>query len=295
MSAMDDQKELLIITNYIEMGRYQHAVDRLLGALEQRPSDGHLVYLYAFCQYCLDRYEEAFDACKTALTGGFRPDTCYYLLSKILLQMDRYQEAEANLLTALDIDPENAEFLAFYGYLHMLLGNNHQALELINQALELDPGSLSALHYKFYYYLGMDDTYGLRSKVMDTYFSLSTNESDRFLKAGMLDYYDFDYQGAEENLRQAFQLDPTNKYILKLLDEINRKPRIYHRWKRVIRRRVLGKLAVARAVLNMKWVLFKGVGLTWETSLLFTVPLALVVMIVAGLILILHGVPLWTK
>ncbi|MEO3946350.1 tetratricopeptide repeat protein [Gorillibacterium sp. CAU 1737] len=287
MSSMEYQRELLIINNYIEMERYSHALELLFKALEKTPSDAYLIYLAALCHYELDQGEEALDACKTALAGGYRPDECYFLLGQIQLQMDRFEAAEAALLAALDLDPQNAEFLAFYGYYHMLTGNNHRALELINQALVFDPENLNALHYKFYYYLGMDDSNGIRSKVVDAYFSKSNDETDRFLKAGMLDYYKYDYKSAEENLRQAFQLDPTNKYILKMLDRITRKPRFYYRWKRIIRRQLQVRLFGVRSAIKLKWVLFKGAGLTRETSVLFTVPLAFLLLLAAVLILIL--------
>ncbi len=279
MIFIDNEKEMLIITNYINMKRYGYALERVSRLLEQEPSEAYLIYLNAYCLYKLERYEEAIDSCKSAFENGYSSNECFYLLCRIHTQTDQYAKAESFLLSALDVDPQNAEYIAYHGYLMMLSGKNYRALELINQALEIDPENLSALHYKFYYYLQQDDSYGIKSKLIDKYFSLSTDESDRFLKAGLLDYHSYNYDSAEENFRQAFQLDPTNMFVLRMLEMTNRKPRFFFRWKRVFRNYIMRKLNVPRTVLKTKWILFKCVGFTRDTIIFVAIFVGLILLL----------------
>lgn len=279
MSFIDNEKEILIITNYIDMKRYSYASEGVSRLLEKDPSDAYLLYLNAYCLYKLERYEEAVDSCKSAYDNGYNSCECYYLLCMIHTQTEQYAKAESFLLSALDVNPQNTEYIAYHGYLMMLSGKYYRALEFINQALEIDPENLSALHYKFYYYLQMDDSLGIKSKLINKYFSLSTDEGDRFLKAGLLDYHNYNYDSAEENFRQAFQLDPTNKFVLRMLEKINRKPRFFFHLKRVIRSYIMRKLTVARSILKAKWILLKFTGLTRDTMIFLAVPAGVILLI----------------
>lgn len=287
MDLLTYDKEMLIIRNYMEMGRYSLAMDRLSAAMQELTADAYVLYLFAFCLYKTEDYNNAIDCCKSAVDNGFDRAEGYFLLSMILLQKDEYEESESILLGALELDPQNPEYLSFYGYLKMFIGNSGDALQLINKALEIDAVNLRALQYKFYYYLDMDDSYGIKSKVIEDYFSLSTDESDRFLKAGLLDYQKQDYKSAEENFRQAFQLDPTNKFILKMLDTINRKPRFIYYWKRKINRRIVKQIAIMKVTMKAKWIIFKYSGITKDTELFVAVPVILLAIIVVILIALL--------
>lgn len=287
MKDLNYDKELLIIDNYIKMDRFSQALDRLANLMEEKFSDAYLIYLYAYCLYRLDKYDEAISSCKDAFENGYNEEECYYLLGRIYIERDQYEEAEKFLLSALEVNPEEPEILACYGYLMMLRRKNYRALELINEALRIDPENLSALHYKFYYYLYMDDTNGIKSGVIEKYFSLAANDSDRFLKAGMLDYHSYNYDSAESNFIQAFQLDPTNKFILKMLERVNQKPRFLFHWKRLLKKFIRNRLAIIRLRLKTKWILFKCVGLTPDTLIIVIVPFILLMLIVITLIIIL--------
>lgn len=281
MKSINYDKELLIIKNYIGMDRYPHALEHLSLLLEENPSDAYLIYLYSYCLYHSNKYPEALSSCKDAFDNGYPRDDCYYLFSQIYTQTDQYKEAENSILSALEIAPQTPDFLAFYGYLMMLMKKDYKALELINEALKIDPENISALHYKFYYYLHMEDTDGIKSGVVEKYFSLSSNECDRFLKAGLLDYYNYNYDSASENFVQAFQLDPTNKFVLKMLERVNQKPRFLFHWKRLARKFIMSHLALARVRLRAKWILFKCVGITRDTLIFVTAPLLLLLLIIA--------------
>ncbi|WOO37676.1 tetratricopeptide repeat protein [Anaerocolumna sp. AGMB13020] len=287
MDLVNYEKEILIIRNYMEMGRYNLAIERLSAAIQERTTDAYLLYLFAFCLYKTEEYNNAIDCCKSAVDNGFDRAEGYFLLSMILLQKDEYEESERLLKAALELAPQNPEYFAFYGYLKLCNGNSRDALQLINHALEIDAVNLSALQYKFYYYLDMDDSYGIKSKVIEDYFALSTDESDRFLKAGLLEYQKHDYKAAEENFRQAFQLDPTNKFILKMLDTINRKPRFIYYWKRKIKRRLAKQFAIMKVTMKAKWIIFKYSGLTKDTRIFVALPVLLLVIIAVLLIALL--------
>jgi tetratricopeptide (TPR) repeat protein len=286
MKFVNYEKEVLIINNYIQMNRFNQALDRISELLEENSADSYLIYLYSYCHYKLENYEEALNSCRDALDSGFSSASCCELFCKIYTRMEQYEEAEEFILAALEIKPQDPDFLAFYGYLMMLMRKNYKALELLNEALAIDPENLNALHYKFYYYLNMDDTNGIKSSVIEKYFSLEVDECDRFLKAGLLDYHNYDYDSALENFMQAFQLDPTNKFVLKMLERINKKPRFFFHWKRILRKFIMNNIALMRVRLKVKWTLFKCVGLTRDTMIFVIVPIMFFLLIALILLII---------
>lgn len=272
MNSVSYEKELLVIRNYIEMERYTHAMERLAMVFQVSPNDAQLLYLEAYCLYQIGRYQEASDSCRASAGNGYDQADCYYLLSNISIQQKDYLEAERILLAALALKPQDPNYLAFHGYIKMLADDDYNALKLINKSLEIDPHNLEAMHYKFYFYLGSNESSDIKSRVIEEYFAISTDESDRFFKAGMLEYHKFHFAAAKENFIQAFQLDPCNKYIQKRLEELSRRPLFYQQVKYRVKRWYYKKLGFIRTIFKIKWIMLKHGGIPKHTLIVFLVP-----------------------
>lgn len=284
MNSVNYEKELLVISNYVEMERYAQAMERLAAAFQELPNDAELLYLEAYCLYKTGRYQEACDSCRAAAGNGYDQADCYYLLSKISLQQKGYPEAERILLAALALKPQDPDCLAFLGYIKMLADDKYNALKLINKSLEIDPQNLEAMHYKFYFYLGKDDSSDIKARVVEEYFALSTDESDRFFKAGMLEYRRFHFAAAKENFIQAFQLDPGNKYIQKQLEELSRRPQYYYQLKYRVKRWYYKKLGSIKTILGVKWTMLKYGGISKDTLIIVLIPVIFLVAVTIILI-----------
>lgn len=229
------KKSVHEVYHYIGMKRYQKAMDILMSLLEEKPNDADLLYLRAYCLHKTDCYQEALECCNEALSHGFSIDEGNYLLGKIYMEMNRYVQAEQCFLEALRLNPQAAKVMAIYGYLMLLTGNEKKAERLFDEALRLEPDNEVVLHYRFHYYLAK----GKHSEQVQTlgqFIDSSDNEVSKFVKAGLHDLFQKNYKSSRENFRQAFLLEPTNKSILGILEEVDRKSHFLYFPHRVIER-----------------------------------------------------------
>jgi tetratricopeptide (TPR) repeat protein len=220
-SDNNDRKALKEIHHYLEIGRYEKAKELLRRQLAEHPDQEELLYLTAFCQYWLDEYDEAAEACREALKNGASPEKCNALLGKIYFEQQDYFNAEGCFLEALRINPQNAEVLANYGFLMLKTGHREKAAELIEEALRLEPNNEEVLHYAFYYYLARDK----REDQMETLKELletSGSEVRSLINIGMAELFRKNYKSARECFRQAFLLDPANKGLLSMLENLDK-------------------------------------------------------------------------
>lgn len=214
------EKELQEVYHYINIRRFSHAKDKLFDLLSQNPNDGKLLYLSATCFFALDNHDEAIRYCKQALESGFPAESCNYLLGKIYTGLKRYAEAEKCFLEALRIDPQDADVIAAYGYLMLKTGIDKKAEQLLNEARRIDPDSTEVLRYCFYYYIAKNKGKE-RLMIMERYLQVSDDEVSKLVKIGLSEILNGNYKSARESFRQAYLLDPQNKDLLTLLEEVN--------------------------------------------------------------------------
>ncbi|MGE5577098.1 MAG: tetratricopeptide repeat protein [Syntrophothermus sp.] len=207
------------------MGRFEQAGKKLEQMLADSPNDGHLLYLMAICLYGSDRNEEALASCTEALNNGFSVERCNLLLGRIYVGLKKYVEAEECFLTALRVNPRNAEAIATYGFLMLKTGHDRKAAQLMDEALRLDPDNETVLHYNFYRHLAADKR-DEQLQILKRYLQTSDSEVRKLVKIGLSDWFRNDYKSARENFRQAYLLDPTNVDILSILQEVTRQSHI---------------------------------------------------------------------
>lgn len=204
---------------YYDMKRYDQAEKLLMEILSYDPEDSFVLYLRANCCYMLDKYDESEKICGDLLTTYLAEDA-FRLMGKIARETKHHKKSEEYLLKALELDPQNAETLAEYGYLLLLCGYFKKADEVMKEAVRIDPEDSIVLHYKYYF----EHAIGGKRKeneAIGQYVNYSSDEVQNLMKIGLTEYKHKCFKDAREHFRQAFILEPTNDYILEMLEELN--------------------------------------------------------------------------
>lgn len=205
---------------YYDMGRYEQAAGVFKEILAETPEDPLILFLLANCCFMLDRYAEAERICMD-IAASYLAVSAFRLLGKIYREKKRYKKAEECFLKSLELDPQNADTLAEYAFLLLICGYRKKANDVMKEAERLDPEDSTVLHYKFYFNLA----HGSRKEelaVIEQYFTNSSDEVQKLIKLGLTEYKSDRYKSSREYFRQAFVLEPTNKYILDMLEELDR-------------------------------------------------------------------------
>ncbi len=221
---LNNELELKLKTealHYLRLGRYQPALACLKELLSIASNNSYYHYLLAYCYYGLELYSEAINACQTALAMNYSEERIYDLLGEIYIAMREYCEAESALLTVLKLNPVHAEAMAAYGYLMFLTGHEKKALQLLDEALRLEPENDSVLHYNFIRYLAKDEV-EQELQMIKRLMVVGDDEVKKLIWIGLKEYHSDNYRAAYESFRQAFLLDPTNKLLLEYLETSKR-------------------------------------------------------------------------
>jgi tetratricopeptide (TPR) repeat protein len=140
----------------------------------------------------------------------------------LYLTQGRYEEAEKEILTALEIDPENAKTLVRLGDLYFETGRKNEAAELFEKSLSLNPNDFQVLNSLGRYYAEE----GRYEKAYD-YFERSLEIHPR--NGSTLYFLATAYEAegrrdeARETLRTAVEYEPTFKAGYALLGELSEK------------------------------------------------------------------------
>jgi tetratricopeptide (TPR) repeat protein len=235
MQSYDKEKlnELNEINYFSSIGRYEVALDKINHIMSFHPNDGYILFLRANCLINLEKYQDAIEDCKQAISFGYSADKCKYLLGQIHMILKRYVESEEYLLDALVENPNMSNAMATYGYLMFLTGHEKKAAKLLEEALKIEPDNETALHYCFYYHLAKGK-HRNQIAVVEKLMSNSNSEITTLMKIGMMEYYRDHYKAASECFRQIFLLDPTDQKILKLLQRVQEEASILYFPQRII-------------------------------------------------------------
>lgn len=207
------------------IGNFKKAKEILLSLLAEEPNSGELLFLTGYCLFCLGESDKALDFCIEALSHDWDPEVCNMLLGDIYMDMQRYVEAEECYLTSLNLNPQNAEVMAAYGLLMLKTGYEGKAAKLLEEAIRLEPENEVVLNYNFHYYLAKDKK-DEQVRIIEQFLISSDSEVKKLVNIGLHDLFREEYNSARENFRQAFLLDPTNKNILQILNELDKQTHV---------------------------------------------------------------------
>ncbi|MBT2637846.1 MULTISPECIES: tetratricopeptide repeat protein [unclassified Bacillus (in: firmicutes)] len=216
MGTIIKEKEFTQVRYLFSMGRYEEAAVHIRNILEEDPFNSNALYNMAVVFMSRSDFTSARETCMEAMEHGHDKAICYHFIGKTYSYQKDYYNAEQTYLRALEIEPENGELLATYGYLMLVTGFEEKALNLLEHALELEPDSERVNQYVLEYYFVKKDS----EKQLELIRNIMDSAGDEQQKLMNLALY-HDLQGnmkdAREYYRQAFLVDPSNQYLLSLL------------------------------------------------------------------------------
>ncbi|MBD3369524.1 tetratricopeptide repeat protein [Candidatus Fermentibacteria bacterium] len=139
-----DMRQDILLTRGIallEMERYTEAIEQLNEVLEQAGEDFDVLASVAHGYFMVDRYQDALDMLDRALAvRGLTPQQKaegYYMRFASYNRLEMDEEAANALETALEFDPDNADYWEYLASTYSRLGRRRDAINAMNKAEEL--------------------------------------------------------------------------------------------------------------------------------------------------------------
>jgi protein O-GlcNAc transferase len=143
-----------------------------------------------------------------------------FFLAKVYFESERNERAKEELERGLEIEPDVSHFLTLLGEVNRRLGDPEASLELNRRALEVDPHNSPALYYRALAFLDQgkeDDAIRELEQAIGSEFVAPS----MYLKLGSLYAQRKEYPAAEELVRKAIELDPSQPVAFLNLAEIH--------------------------------------------------------------------------
>lgn len=207
--------------HYLDIDRYEQALQILQDLLADFPDDGFLMYQTARCLYFMDLNEEAMMLCQQSLGSGFNEVDVNVLAGCIQTDTGNYYEAEQCFLEALRLNPNYAQALSKYSLLMQGTYFFDKADWLMKEALQTDPNDSVVLHDASLFHI-REGNKTQQVEMLQQYLDMGDSELAKCFLWGIHHYLAGNYLEARENYLQAFILDPANKDALEMLEEVDR-------------------------------------------------------------------------
>nr|WP_246187657.1 tetratricopeptide repeat protein [Ornithinibacillus caprae] len=203
------------------MDRYEDARPIIENLLLSDPQDPETLYLMGVVYLSREQYTEARELVQEALRNGYNPEYAFFFIGLTYQEQKMYAEAEDAYLRSLEINPNQANVNAAYGYLMLLTGHDEKAIKLLDEAIRIDPDDSAVNDYVYRFYLAKNDGSN-QAQYLQRTMEIARNEQEKLINIAVYHLVKEDTKTAEEYLRQLYLLDPTNKHVLEVLEEINR-------------------------------------------------------------------------
>jgi tetratricopeptide (TPR) repeat protein len=202
-----------LIEHYIQISRYDKAIELLNQGLSQNPHDAFYHYKFGLVYYLKREYVKAENHLQSAFTYGYNSEEVQALLGKVFTELEEWIEAEACFLEALRINPMDPNINTCYADLLMKVGKRERGLELLKEAERLNPNHPEVIRYRLYEQIAKNNNNG-QMIMLEKYLNNESSQVNGLLQLGFSEYYRGNYRLAKEHFREAFLQDPTNPIIL---------------------------------------------------------------------------------
>ena len=124
----------------IQGGQEEKGLEELRVFLQRNPDVWNAWFMLGWGLRRLGRYADAEGAFNKALEcGGDSNADCYNELSICCMEQEKFDQAQAHLLKALEIAPENTKIISNLGYIALKRGEVSTAQKYFQTVLEYDP------------------------------------------------------------------------------------------------------------------------------------------------------------
>lgn len=224
---MVEQSNLIqTIEHYFIIDKYDRVIELGREALEENYRDRKLWYMLGYSNYQLEHYAEAEEQLIEAMNLGFDKEIVFYMLGHLYMDTKRWKESEDAFLETLRINPNNAEAHAGYAKLMRKTGHRKKSKELLKKAIELDPMNGYVLRLYFQMEVVNNKDHSERFQVLEKYLESGDSEISKHIQLGLHASFRGKMKEAREHYREAYLLNPENKELLEILEdmEVNAHP-----------------------------------------------------------------------
>lgn len=197
----------LIAHTHVLQDKVEEAVGEFLLILEKRPDFADAYYDCGVVLQLLGRYDEAVGIFEKRL--AISPDFESALMCAMTYELlQNYEKTETYYTQALELDPENGMVLESRGKVLIEMDRLEEALTDFDRALEIDPQSPDALcgRGQVLFYQGED--FEEAERVLTLAARLDSENAVAWSILGQIRLYESQYKEALECLEKALEIDP---------------------------------------------------------------------------------------
>lgn len=198
---------------YMNIDRYEKSNELLFETLSFSADNGMVLHLIAKNYLYLTDYEEALKFCKNSIEKGYSLDNNFSLMGDIYRFVKNYIKSEESYLESLRLNPRNARVMASYGLLMLQTRHQKKAIQLLEEAISLDPNDEWVLHCWYLYY-SADSKLDEQLSTLEKYVVNSQDEKSKLIKIGFYNQNKKNYKEALNKFKEAYLLNPTDEKLL---------------------------------------------------------------------------------
>ncbi len=203
--------ELYRIQLLLKQNKYDLAEKEIKRALLENPNSSESFSFLALAYLGLKKNAEAIEAAKKGV--GLSPYSGFalYILSRCYINNDQVQKAEETILNALQIDPNDEDYLCTYAVILNDLNKKEDALEAINRALQNNAEHADSKKIKTIILRGLG-RYQEAEKLADEAVAENPEDAMSFAVKGWASLDSGKPKDALMYFRSAVMLDPNSEY-----------------------------------------------------------------------------------
>ena len=148
--------EFELIEGYIETGQFEKALGSI-NQLDEEEVTNQVIYLRAYANYCAMNLDQAQVDLEELIGKDTEHEEAYYYLSQIAHQKGDVPKARERLEKALELDPDNEDYLADYVAIEQAEGNHEKVIQICSELLKNVPDSILALNTRGNSYLALNE------------------------------------------------------------------------------------------------------------------------------------------
>lgn len=221
MYIVSEQQSFSIdtIQNCFQNERYDQVVELINEVINKHGENGDLWYMLGYSNYQLEVYDEAEAQLIKAIEFGMDEEVVLPVLGHVYMELEQYHKAEGAFIETMRLNPKNAAALANYAYLLYRDGLIDKAKLMIHKAWELDKEDPQVLRYSLHIE-GFYHRKGPEMIALEEYIEASDSELATFITLGVQAALQHKIKKARDHFRQALLLKPEDQNLLAILEEM---------------------------------------------------------------------------
>lgn len=199
--------DILLIDTLRAEGRYSEAVEVTRKAQKAFPKERQFKFLEAQALGQLQQVDKASEVLKSMLNGSEQDADIYHYLSFVMLDDNRFTDAEHYLRKALLYDEKNVSYLITLSSIQDRAKNYKESEETLRKVLQLDPDNSTALNNLGYFLTERGERLNEAMELIQRAINIDPTNSSFLDSLGWVYFRLGDTEKACKYLEQAINLD----------------------------------------------------------------------------------------